>query len=299
MKEYNRVRADSSVQLLVKQAFSDSICIVTVDEETGKNRIFWNKTQQEGTQSYRVLRGLEHTEVGTKVFGDDNYLIDTEVDPSIMAYRYFLETTDICGNSIISEISHKTIHLTANKGTSGEVNLIWQPYEGLDFFQYNIYRSTDSVNFVLIGGMEYDPSISQYTDYDPPAGDLYYQIGIEGDFACNTGRTKKSTNGSFVEILSNIKSLKTTGTENNFSNYYALKVYPNPVTESLTIEYPDNDGNSSLRILNILGEIVYEINMDSDKLRLELNSNFSSGLYLIQLVDETGVMKGNRMIWKE
>ncbi len=291
-------KTDSFIYCQVKYPYANNLCMVTMDNSSGRNMIIWEKEEHRGIQSYRVLRGLGQNLVGTRFSWEDNYLVDSVANPSIMAYRYFLESIDTCGNSKINEISHKTIHLTANVGPSGEVNLIWQPYEGLSLYQYNIYRSTDSINFNLIGGLEYDPSISQFTDYNPPKGSLFYQIGIEGEFSCSKEQAKKSSGENLVEIFSNKISLNPTGSDaNNNFDPAVFRVYPNPASERLIIEYPQNKGNSTVQLINVLGEIVYKGILNSNRVRLDLNPGYHNGLHLIQILDEKGELKGTRLVW--
>jgi hypothetical protein len=287
---------DTTLTGIVITPHADDICMVTVDKQSGKNLILWSTGDPDATESYRVLRGLSKTEIGTSLIGDSNSMIDSTSKPEIMAYRYYLETIDTCGNAMISEISHKTIHLTANRGVSGEVNLIWQPYEGLELFQYNFYRSTDSVNFQMIGGMEYDPSISQYSDYNPPAGKLYYQIGIEGNFDCSAGSNKKSTQQEFNEIFSNVYLLQATGSEAHTSLDANLRVYPNPANEYLIIEYKGNKNVSSVRLLNLMGGLVSEKQMNSSAFRMNLEPGIASGIYLIQIQNDVGLTVANQLI---
>jgi hypothetical protein len=69
-----------------------------------------------------------------------------------------------------------------------------------------------------------------------------------------------------------------------------LKVFPNPVSKSLTIEIDRvNQGTVSIRILNATGQLIYEENFektDSFSQKHELKGDFTkfpNGLYLIEL----------------
>jgi hypothetical protein len=281
--------ADSAFEITIKKPYPDDICMVTADPVTGKNMIIWDKTANKGTLNYSVLRGFGYDPVGSEPFNGANYIIDMEENPAIQAFRYFLETTDTCGNSEIAAISHKTIHLTANVGTSGEVNLIWQPYEGVQAYQYNFYRSIDSVNFTKIGGMEYDPSISQYSDYNPPTGKIYYQIGIEGPFNCQPQDAKKSVLAG-SEILSNVKSMDySVGMDEAKLLAGKVRVYPNPASDQLFIEFQPLGGiDYGLTIYNTLGSAVYQQRVTESRMQLDVSGLCHGGLYMMQLTDPSG-----------
>ena len=284
-------RSDSTFDIAIKRPYPDDICMVTADPSTGKNMIIFEKSDNKGTLSHTVLRGFGQEPVGSEPFEGSNYIIDMEENPSIQAFRYFLETTDICGNSKIAEISHKTIHLTANVGTSGEVNLIWQPYEGVQAYEYNFYRSTDSVNFTKIGGMEYDPSISLYSDYDPPSGKIYYQIGIEGPFNCQFQDAKKSVFAG-SEILSNVKSMNyIVGIDGDKSLSGKVKIYPNPAKGKISLEFDHPmQGEYGVKIYNKLGSVVYENRVTKNMQQLDLSEFQSGGLFLLQLTGQSGIV---------
>ena len=69
---------------------------------------------------------------------------------------------------------HKTVHLTMNTGTNGEVNLIWNIYEGYQVPDYLIYRGNSGSNMNMIATIA--GNLSSFTDQTPPTGNLIYQI---------------------------------------------------------------------------------------------------------------------------
>jgi len=64
-----------------------------------------------------------------------------------------------------------------------------------------------------------------------------------------------------------------------------LKVYPNPAIEHITIEIPENIGETSLNIYNQKGKILYSqiINSGNSTLFNDIN-NFPSGIYNVELI---------------
>jgi hypothetical protein len=64
-------------------------------------------------------------------------------------------------------------------------------------------------------------------------------------------------------------------------NTETIKVYPNPVSDELIIEIEGNKNNTSVEILNLIGQVVFEGNL-SEKTIVQ-TSNFSLGVYLIKL----------------
>ena len=71
-----------------------------------------------------------------------------------------------------------------------------------------------------------------------------------------------------------------------------MKVYPNPVTDYFII---DLDGQEMTRvdIVNVLGQRLYQLNVDSDTQVLVNAPDLKSGIYFVRCYDH------NRMIYTQ
>ena len=70
-----------------------------------------------------------------------------------------------------------------------------------------------------------------------------------------------------------------------FSNSSKLSIYPNPVGNLLTI---DSDTIiKEIKILNVLGTVVYSAKQKSNKVSIDLES-YTSGVYLVTVYDDFG-----------
>ena len=78
------------------------ICIVGIDEETGKYRIVWEKSGYESAQLYRIYRESNqadvHLEIGTVNPGELSVFIDQTSVADMLSHRYKISYTDSCGN---------------------------------------------------------------------------------------------------------------------------------------------------------------------------------------------------------
>ena len=93
---------------------------------------------------------------------------------------------DACGRASteVKELAHLSIHLSANQGINGEVNLAWNSYEGaeFDYTSFEVYRSTDGQPGELIASL---PNfITAYTDNEPPSGSNEYRVEVTRTAAC-------------------------------------------------------------------------------------------------------------------
>ncbi len=67
-------------------------------------------------------------------------------------------------------------------------------------------------------------------------------------------------------------------------NYFQVKVFPNPTTGKCKVSLPNLQGSYSLLILDNFGKVLIEgDNKDSRLVELDL-SNFSKGIYLLQII---------------
>jgi len=266
----------------------EEICLVTVDT-SGKNMIIWEKTSGKGTEFYNIYRESnvigEYDLIGTAPYNDLSIFIDTSSTPRQRSYQYKISVIDSCSNESTKSYYHRTMLLKLNVGINA-YNLDWDIYEyeggGFTFDQYNIYRGTSKDSLVIlytIGG-NYD----SYVDDNPPSGMLYYQVGGVKESGCNpTSNMKGLLEDDYTESLSNIEDSGYTGIE-DIDDDMLLNIYPNPFSNSTTIEFPNpNFEEYQLIVTDISGKVVRLINnITVNKVSL-YQDNLSEGFYLIEL----------------
>lgn len=81
------------------------------------------------------------------------------------------------------------------------------------------------------------------------------------------------------------------GIENQSNAISLLNAYPNPAKDQIQIKLPRNSANSEITIFNILGERVFnqEIEKDNESITISLN-NWKAGSYLIRWNDHNGTI---------
>ena len=145
-------------------------------DNTGFNRVVLRPLANNLVNEYVILRQSSsnlYTPLDTLDANTLTY-IDSTSNPAVQAERYKVSAIDACGNNSDTSDYHKTVHLTMSLGVNGEVNLIWNQYEGYQVSDYLIYRGNSASNMNMIG-MIAGNNIS-YTDLSPPSGFLQYQI---------------------------------------------------------------------------------------------------------------------------
>lgn len=187
---------------------SEIICVVSVDPASGKNLIAWERTRGYRIASYNVYKETSKTGVyqliGSIPFDSLSVLIDYNSVPRQKADRYAITVIDSCGNESDYSPFHKSIHLTASKGTSGENNLNWNQYEGFAYNTYKIYRGTSPSNMALLNSVA--SSFNSYSDLAPPTGLVFYQVSAIKLDTCYPANFRAQTNsGPYSQSVSNLK----------------------------------------------------------------------------------------------
>ena len=292
----------NEMAVIASYPFSDEeICLVTIDLETGKNMVVWEKTPDAGIAEYRVYK--ESNVAGTynildAVSADSISLyVDLESEPEKKQELYKISVVDTCGYESDYSPYHKTMFLQYVSSDNG-VNLTWQDYGvedgSISFESFIIYRGSDSTQLEELETIS--SSLNAYTDTDVDALSqrMYYRVGgVKAGDACDPAGIldKKAGSGPFVHSLSNLEDNRmVSGINDWFAQSLKLKLYPNPFNDRTMISYDlRKDSHVKIELYNILGEKISVMENDrqfAGNHTLEINAselNYQEGLYYIRL----------------
>lgn len=264
----------NKINVLVKTAPLQNLCMVSVDSATGRNKLIWKKNSGAGIVSYNIYKESnfagEFDLIGSQSFGSPSFFIDSISNPKQRPFTYYITAVDSCdGESEYSKYyAHTTLHLTASLGVSGENNLNWSNYLGLyPINTYVIYRSNKGSSFQPIGSVA--ASINSYSDLNPPSGSNRYFIGIKATTECMDSSQIIYSNMVAFGILSN--------KEQNFDN---VSLYPNPAQTS--IQLSNIPQNSKISIYNIQGQVMID-KISSDENPIIDIQHLASGIYTVKI----------------
>ena len=164
------------------------------------------------------------------------------------------------------------------------MNLSWNPYEGFTYPNFEIWRSTDGVNFIKIGAVANNSYA--YIDNNAPT-QAWYQIRITKQDACIATKRVENYVGSNI-ISKEGKSLYINEQKNE-----SFTVYPNPTKDLITI---NNAHGNTIRITDLQGKEVYNALATSAKTEISLKSIGAKAMYILHIVDEKGVSIENKKI---
>lgn len=251
-----------------------SICAVTVDSATGKNMVIWEKNGNVKATEYHIYRENSQSQdefIATVDRNSFSVWVDTGSIPMQQSYRYKISELDSCGNEHPKSEAHKTIHLMANVGINGEINLNWNAYEGRQYTTYTILRSVNNAPFAAINAVS--AGTLSFSDINPPSGNKRYAIEVNLSATCNpTAR---------ITSMGSVRSNQVVIPSNNPAETGNIQITPNPSeskiqitgTQPATTILIDNTGRSVLRV---------------DKTTVINLNGIARGVYMLCLYDEAG-----------
>ena len=278
------------------------ICIVTIDLETAKNMVIWEKTDDLAAAYYNVYKEItanNYQPIGTVLISELPVFVDTSSNPIVQADRYKITVIDTCGNESALSGYHQTIHLNINMAVGLGANLQWNHYideingdafgiQGTGL--YYIYRGTGPDNIQLHHTIS--SSFVSWTDTDTNQL-YYYRIGARKIDTCDPAGLLKTSAGPFSQSISNLEDNRLKGNEiDALNNNIHISVYPNPADEMLHIDIqPNTVSNLTIKILNSVNQAVYTNTLENIKTfsgTIDV-SKWPSGLYLMQVMSDEGM----------
>lgn len=269
--------ASGNVSVSVIPLAKPSIDYVGVNENN-KNILIWKKPVSLEIDSFFIYRETNVTDsylrIGAVDYQSNAEYADVSSQPDVQSNKYKISVVDNCGNETELSDSHKTMHLTINKGINTIWNLIWEAYQGYSVSTYNIYRGTSANNIQIIGSLS--GSNTQFTDYTAPSGDIYYQI--EAVRATSTQQNVRAflRQSTSYSSRSNIATNVASGVQLPEDN--RISIYPNPVDNVFKISC---EGGSAFEIFNSVGQCVYVD--DLRKSNVVRADKFPKGIYVVKL----------------
>ena len=254
-----------------------TVCIVSVDQATGKNTVVWEKTGGLGIDSFKVYRETSITGVYQLIrqqpFGNFSTYTDGQSNPQQSSDRYVVTVVDACGESPYSA-AHRTIHLTSNVGINNEVNLIWNAYEGFTYPSFNIYRGSSLLNMQLL--TQVSSGTFSYTDLIPPAPPLYYEIEVVNPQGCvPTAKTD-----DYSSSLSNIIQLNALSIEENKPDIISVYSYVNDANGQTVLHINfSKQPSGSLKVYDVSGREVFAVD-NVITTEIQLPNTLSKGVYI-------------------
>ena len=145
------------------------------------------------------------------------------------------------------------------------------PTEGGNDFTYNVYWGPEegSEEQLVLG---YEALTATQADYNTTEN-MRYNVTAMWD-------------GRETELSNTVYLGPSVGLEETTTSERALVVYPNPVSDQLTLQ---GEGMRHIRLITVTGACVYESAMKHDEVKIDM-TNLPQGLYFLRVQSEDGMV---------
>lgn len=258
------------------------VCMVSVDSLSTHNVVVWEKTNVGAeVDSFRVYRETM-TNVYSNIASVSNDSLseyhDYGANPNVTSYKYKLVAIDTCGSISGMSDFHNSIHLQY----LGNGNLQWTLYDienaGNPVNFYIINRDdTGTGNFLPIsstipGGNNTYTDIN-YANYP----NARYRVDVSWNISCTPTRAVSRTRSNIIHLGPNSVS--------RLELANSITIYPNPFTEQTTITFIEDQENTTIKIMDVMGKEMKTINFSGKKVVIE-KGEMEAGIYFVQILDK-------------
>jgi len=153
----------------------------------------------------------------------------------------------------------------------GTMNLKWSTASEINNHFFTIEQSFDGLNFDSVGTVEGAGNSFQILHYS--ISDTKANKGVSYYRLKQTDFDGKYEYSNIISAVCNNDLLK------------KIKMYPNPITNELTLETEEYEGIIDFEIINSIGAVVYKSSF-SQNITIQ-TSEFTKGLYLIKFESDT------------
>ena len=281
---------DEIFNIEVEEIYNNlQICYVTSDsEDYTKNRIFLNTQGNYNIQNYQIYAETtavdEYELIGSISNGESSFL-DLITNNQQQQKKYKVATLDNCGN--ISDLSsaHYNTLLSATVAVDGSVSLEWQPYVGVEYSTFNIWRRVNEGEFNLLSQLPSNQYNYNDTEADIDNFNYEYYIGIEVE-DCQESRSVNE----IVELRSNLLNLGVLS-NNEFDISDKVTIYPNPADDYINVKLEGSLELITIEIYNGLGQII----MTTKDLIISTR-HLESGIYFFKVKTNNGISLKNIIV---
>ena len=280
LTDTNGCTSSKSVQVNIKQAPSQYLCMVSVDSTSTHNIVVWEKLDKGATDSFYLYREIttnNYMQIAALGRNDLSEYHDYAANPNTTGYRYKIAVRDTCGNVSSLSLYHNSIHLQY----LGSGNLQWNIYDIesqiTPVASYDIYRDSSGAGtwqlILTVSGTQNtatDPNFALYPN-------AKYRVQANWSYTCTSSRS------IFTGVLSNVIRNQVNGLS-EAKNMGTIEISPNPTKAYLYITLPKSAG-SKITLTDMAGKVLSILQTsgkDSETINLEV---LPSGVYVLLYQD--------------
>lgn len=268
------------------------VCMVTVDDSSKHNIVYYDKSQFSVADSFILWRETNTPNVYARVMANHKSAVsefidmDTAADPNIKMHRYKLQIYDSAGGYSQLGPYHAVLYCLQN-----QTNYSWNQYdvEGVGtglVSEYKLLRDDSATN--QWHAIDSVPGASTSTT-DPNALSFpngLWRLVTKWSLSCTTSNRENGSNetqGTVVKSKSNITNNKVAGIQ--AIRAVGLRLYPNPASAGVTLRlnFPLAQA-STLKLYDMLGSEALRLTVPAGRDEAVFDvSALPAGMYIAEL----------------
>ena len=184
--------------------------------------------------------------------------------------------------NVISSALHFPVNGNLNVGEF-VTNAQFKAGVSSEFHIYAVEWDEQSITFSVdgINHLTYNPPIKNQYNW-PFTGEQYLLLNVAIEPSVTQSFAQSAMEVDYVRVYKK----GTVSTANNITDIPDIKLFPNPVTDNLTITGIENT-SGTVEIQSILGQKVYASNLTGEVINIDV-SGFNKGIYLVSIISKTG-----------
>ena len=293
----------TTVSIVLQPLSAPDICMVSVDDSSVYNVVYYEKTNYSNVDSfifYRETSPGNYTRIGARPYDSLSRFFDTARavgqvigDPNLNSNRYKIQIRDSCGNYSPLSPYHQSLFIVH----LGNGNFQWSvPYEieGATNPVNNYALLCDTANtggwgpVSTVSGLTNNASDPGYVNHSSIAN---WRVVTAWNIVCNPSLRQTSETNSMLAVIksrSNVINNRTAGINNGLLENM-LRVYPNPASESLWIEFLSMGTSAKIFLRNSLSQIVNETKIENNQNKVSFETNgLQKGIYFLEIRSDFG-----------
>lgn len=269
------------------------LCVVTVDSLTSTNLLVWEKNEDATIDYFRIYRETatpgQFQLIDTVNADNISLFNDVVASPLVKSWTYRITAVDECFVESVPSTSHKTIHLTAEDLGNGDFKPVWNPYFGVSYTEYHVYRFTSTTGWEEIAIVP--ASQNYYVDTPPNTDGLDYMVDFELEESCiaDVVRAQDFNSSRSNRDKGQFTAGQGTGGPNNSLveiDGGSVLLYPNPVNGPTFVASVEGMDELQYEIVSLTGQLISSGTLKEGKNTLSVGDT-ENGLYILYLQQGT------------
>lgn len=272
------------------------LCFVSFDSTSLRNKVVWDTTGTSGVSQFEIWRESavkgKYQLVETVGRNTAPQIIDSSLNIKTQVGKYQLVSVNACGQKSVPNTIHKSILLSTEQISENVIQLTWNAYSGVAANGYYLFRYSSINGFELIDSTA--SNVFNYNDFSFPKQqkNLFYFVMLKGTGSC-------AANGSIVSNYSFDYGLGyNVGLATQNSNW-EYKVYPNPASNQLNIQFDFNSTQPTLiRLFDSKGAVINQMSINrigNGQIQQIDLLEIPNGLYYLQVINN-GIVKTTSVV---